>query len=749
MSETLLWWLMVQVVGLSALPLCLTLFRRLPDRGYTLSKAFALLLVGYLFWILNVMRLLPNSTGGIVFVLVLFFLASAFVVWRRREELSAFFRERWWLIYATEGLFFLTFILAAYLHSYVPEIGGTEKPMDFMFLNAVTRGASFPPQDPWLAGENVSYYYFGYLLVSIMTRLSGLETSIGYNLGLAMVVAMAVTGAFGLVYNLAAPQEERRAQAGPGTPAAGYSRRPLWRPMAFGCAAGLLVVAMGNLAGLLELLAAHGFGSDGFWSWIGIKELTGYDSARWYPDQHWFWWRSTRILDGSVGIHEFPFFSFLLGDLHPHVMSIPFVLLAAGAGLALLRSEEPLDLVVWLERPLWLLAFGLMLGALAFLNTWDMPTMAFIITLAALLRNRLLAERWSRGLALDTAGFVAPLFLVGFLAYTPFFFGGFDSQASGFTAEAGNGSGLFHTFLLWGPFAALVLPYAAWRLSQSGQPVARRAVLWALAPAAAVVALWAVWDLLAKALGWLPPAIQPNEANTALWTRIGERGWNWLTVLALGGSVGLLSLALVREVEAAKRSQEERLGHVFALALAATAALLILGAEFIFIQDTFDSRMNTIFKLYYQSWLLLSVAGGFALYELASGLRLAAIGRLRAPEFAPSLGNWSLGELAVVAVTVVGAIVGIVLTPDALTRVFGAIVGGGIFFVVGGAAVVLWRSGETAAEAGAAGAGLTWRGVWAGGAAVVLLAAFLYPVLATWNRTNAFDLPRALDGLEY
>ena len=759
MSETLVWWLMMQVVALAALPLCLVLFRRLPDRGYALSKPFALLILGYVFWILVIIGL-PNTTVVIGWVLALLFLASGYLFWQRKDELLAFAREHWWLIGVTEVLFFVAFITAALLRSYVPDIGGTEKPMDFMFLNAVTRADSFPPADAWLAGENVSYYYFGYLLVSIMTRLSGLETSIGFNLGLAMIVALAVTAAFSLVYNLAAPREERQSGAGPGTPAAGFTSRPLWRPMIFGLVAALLLAVMGNLVGLLELLAAHDFGADRFWSWINIsdggRDLVAYDSSNWYPDVHIFWWLSTRVIEASpglFGIQEFPFFSFLLGDLHPHVMSIPFVLLTAGVGLALLRSDEPLDLVVWLERPWSLVAFGIILGGLAFLNTWDMPTMAFVLALLALLRNRLLAERWSWGLALDTFGFVAPLLLVAFLAYTPFFFGGFSSQASGFTAEAGKGSGLFHTFLLWGPFAVLVLPYAAWRLSRHGQPITLRAALWALTPALAIVVLWAVWDLLASGLGWLPGGFRPNEGASGLWSRIGARDWNWLTVLAMSGALGLLGLALVREVNAAKRSQEERLGHVYALALAATAALLILGSEFFFIQDTFNSRMNTIFKLYYQAWLLLSIAGAFALYELAGGLRLPTMDTMRKPEFTMGLGNWSLGELSVAAATLAGAIVGIWLTPDLLTRVVGAVVGAGIFFVVSGAITLLWRATEPEREGAedepAPEHALGWRTVWAGGAVVVLLAAFVYPLLATFNRTNDFDLPRTLDGLAF
>lgn len=746
MSETLVWWVMMQVVGLAALPLCLSLFRRLPDQGYSLSKPFGLLLVGYVFWILVILGL-PNSTRAIWLVLLLVGAGSAVIAWRRRDELLAFASEHRTLIGVTEVLFFIAFITAAYLRSYVPDFGGTEKPMDLMFLNAVTRSDTFPPADAWLAGESVSYYYFGYLLVSIMTRLSGLATGVGFNLGLAMIVALASTAVFGLVYNLAAPREQRLREAGPGTPGAGFASNALWRPMIFGFVGAILLVFMGNLEGLLELLAAHGFGSNGFWSWIGVAQLGDYDSSKWFPDQFWFWWRATRILDGGAGIHEMPFFSFMLGDLHPHVMAIPFVLLAVGGALALLRSDEPLDLVVWLERPLWLAGFALMLGALAFLNTWDMPTMAFLVALVVVIRNRLLAGKWSWGLALDSAGFLAPLYFAAFLAYSPFFFGGFDSQAAGFTAEAGAGSGLFHTFLIWGLFGFIVLPYAAWRLASNREGLTRNQLLWALAPAVGVLLLWVIWGALAAMFGWLPKTVAINEAgfersiDGGLGSRISERGWNWLTAIVLAGCLSGLVLALYREIESAKDRLQERLSHIMALALATTATLLILGTEFIYIEDGFSSRLNTIFKLYYQAWLLLSIAGALALYELARRWKMpSAVGNM--------MTRWSLGEYGVLAATTAGAIVGIVLTPDLLTRIVGALVGGGIFFVVAAGAVLFWRSFETEETALEAGWALGWSGVWAGAAIVALFAAVIYPVTATFNRTEDFNLPRGLNGLE-
>ena len=622
MSQTLVWWLMMEVVGLATIPLCLTLFSRLPDRGYALSKAFALIIIGYLFWILNVAHILPNTSASIWVIVLALFGISTLIFLRKRDDLLGFARTRWWLILAIEVLLFLTFITAAYLRSYVSDFTGTEKPMDFMFLNAVTRANHFPPPDPWLAGEKVAYYYFGYLIVSIMTRLSSLQTSVGFNLGVAMTASLAVVGAFGLVYNMMAPRAQRELEGGPGTAAAGFTSRVLWRPMVFGLVAGLLLAVIGNLEGLFEALAAHGIGPHSFWSWANIDHqdpVVAYHSAHWYPDHFFFWWRATRMLDSGTGIHEFPFFSFLLGDLHPHVMSIPFVLLALGIAQLLLH-EGPLDLVVWLERPLWLAAFAIMVGGLSFINTWDLPTMAFMVALAAFVRNRLHADSWSWGLLADTTGFLLPLFICAALAYSPFFLGGFSSQASGFKDESGSGTRPFQLLLLWGPFAMLVLPYAFWRLRTTSKTISISTIGWSFAPALFLLFLWVIWNVLGvhvdgsgklqsgfgfdHLLGWFPKVLRPNDAvNDAghpisLITRIGNRGGNWLTAVLLMGTVALSGLAFYREVEHAKRTGEDRFGHIFALALSTTAGLLILGSEFFFILDTFNGRMNTIFKLY-------------------------------------------------------------------------------------------------------------------------------------------------------
>jgi hypothetical protein len=55
----------------------------------------------------------------------------------------------------------------------------------------------------------------------------------------------------------------------------------------------------------------------------------------------------------------------------------------------------------------------------------------------------------------------------------------------------------------------------------------------------------------------------------------------------------------------------------FAVLMIALALALTLMVEFAYLRDLFGTRMNTVFKLYYQSWALLALASGFGLSRLA------------------------------------------------------------------------------------------------------------------------------------
>jgi YYY domain-containing protein len=694
MSETLRWWFLLSFVGVLMLPLCQAVFRRLPDRGYALSKPFGLLLLGYVFWLLNTARILPNDMGGIIFALLLLTALSALFAYRERDTLPDWLSDHWRYIAGVEALFFVVFITAVWLRTTVGEIGGTEQPMDLMFLNAATQADHFPPKDPWLSGHTVAYYWFGYLLVAIMGQLASVPTDVAYNIGLGMIAAMALTGAFGIVFSLIHMREQAMAAEGGAVSASMESRRAgrdrpklakqpkppkpsrrrvqagergsvatgaiafdlgkiNWRPIVFGLAGALMLVVMGNLVYLLVYASSYGIGGCGLYDWIDISGLACDEQRNsWggipYPSDFFGFFGSTRLFpldDPASGdkfrvITEFPMFSFVLGDLHPHVMALPFVLLVVALALTLFRSPEPLDITFWLERPLLLLASAVLLGGLTFINTWDIATLSFVVLAGAFVANFMRIGRVTLDLFVQVISFALPLVILAFVFYIPFLTSiAGNSQADSFNAVVTNdriteaGTRPVHAFLFWGPLFAVVLPFVLARLWPARRRIQPLHVALAFAPAIAILVGWAVLFI-----GML--AVDAANLGTGygnLFDQLIDRGSAWITALFLAACLAAALLALWVELTSppiesapgpdgarpAPRFDAERAAPLFALTLATVGFLLILGCEFFYVGDVFKSRMNTVFKLYYQAWLLLALAGGFSLYYMASRWRFS------------------------------------------------------------------------------------------------------------------------------
>jgi uncharacterized membrane protein len=95
--------------------------------------------------------------------------------------------------------------------------------------------------------------------------------------------------------------------------------------------------------------------------------------------------------------------------------------------------------------------------------------------------------------------------------------------------------------------------------------------------------------------------------------------------------IGLLSfsMAIITNISKGTRFEKERNGRVdnsstssfFVTFLVLIASLLILGPEFVYLLDQFGNRMNTVFKFYYQAWILLSLAAAMGVAILLNRLK--------------------------------------------------------------------------------------------------------------------------------
>ncbi len=330
----LAWWLVAGVLGWAMFPVAYRLLHRLPDRGYGVSRALGLLAAGYVLWLGSSLHILHNSLGGAAAAMLLIVVGGSLAGWKRWEELRGWVVSNRRMLLVMEGLFLCAFVLWSFVRANNPDITATEKPMELAFLNSILRAETFPPADPWLSGYAISYYYFGYVLLAFLTRLTGVSAGVAFNLGNALWFALTALGAYSVVYNLLGALDGRR-----------RLEASLLGP--------LFLLVSGNLEGFLDVLwSRHAFWQlqpDGslasrFWSWLNVQELTAAPSQppTWLPyrDGGFWWWRASRVVhDVNLAgqsvevIDEFPFFSFLLADNHPHLLALPFVLAAVTLSL--------------------------------------------------------------------------------------------------------------------------------------------------------------------------------------------------------------------------------------------------------------------------------------------------------------------------------------------------------------------------------------------------------------------------------
>ncbi len=643
------WYIVITLLGWLTFPLAYALFPALADRGYTLARAAGLLIWAYVFWLFASFGIAQNDIGGILLALAVLIVLNLWSLINRKVELLNFLRSNKPLLVVTEILFLAAFGFMAFIRSANPELNGTERPMELAFINGILRSGTFPPQDPWLSGYAISYYYFGYVMTAMLAKLASINGSTAHNLMTALIFGLGAIGSYGILYNLLSPSSITNRQSSIADRLPPSTIRPL-PAVSLSLLAPLFLLLLSNVEALLEVLHRRGFGwvkdsvtgewTSGFWTWLDMKELSQppLEPLGWLPDRYLWWWRASRVIQDydMLGSHrevidEFPFFSFLLGDLHPHVLAIPFGLLAIAIALNLFwggwRGETNLfGTRLSLDLKGFLFS-GLILGGLAFLNTWDILVAGALIVLAFIFwRAREVGWDWSR---LEDAFLLAlPLGVLSYLLYFPFHLG-FSSQAGGILPNFMFPTRGTHLWVMWGTLFIPIFAYLVYFCRKE-----KDKANWKLGVIFALGILLAL-AFLTLIVGWVGllvdrPFVEiflssqnmtaaQYLASTSL-RRLNHIG-SLITLLAI--LIPALALLFPKspntDSEPIEGPKPKIVNH-FILLLLILGTLLILAPEFVYLKDQFGYRINTVFKFYYQAWILLSLVAAYAIAALLQNL---------------------------------------------------------------------------------------------------------------------------------
>ena len=557
MLEALGFFVLVEVIGLAALPLAALAFGRLPGAGLGFAKPLGLLLVTWVVWMAASVTPVSYGTTTVVVVVALLALAGGLAAARQRTLTARLGEsgEGWWarrraqwigtralptedsarlrLWIGSEVVFAVSFAAMALLVAYSPDVWGTEKPMDMAFITASNASDSFPPHDPWMSGEELNYYYLGHLAMAIVIKVVGTAPDVGYNLAFALLAALSATAVFTFAGTLWAAARPRLAGVRGG-------------PVLVGVTAVVVCIVIGNLAGAREWLDA-------------VDPPAGYD-----------WFAPSRVIPGTI--NEFPWFSFLLGDLHAHVLALPFTVVALAFALQVAIAGPRGDAV--LRGVAEALAAGLAVGALYAINSWSYPVTAGLLAAAVVIW---LCDPRSAGARSYAISWLVLVLAASVVLVLPFWLN-FNPAASGLALVDERRP--FARFmgdmaLLYGIFLGLLVAAFAARVLAARRPL--RALVWG------AVALVFAGSLLAAA----------DLAGVAVLAA--------LLAVAIGA-------ALTPGLAAAER--------VLWLLVSGGLACVI-APELVYVRDAFEGgdlfRMNTVFKLGFQAWLLLALAAACAL----------------------------------------------------------------------------------------------------------------------------------------
>lgn len=291
------WWMSLFVLGIIFLPLTALIFNKFFDKGYIFSKIFAALSISFTVWILASLPVTSFQNPLILIVILSVFLTINALILSYQKNIKIL-KDNWKIFLFEEVLFTSGLIAWSYIKGFDPSIHTLEKFMDFGFINSILRTEYFPPKDLWFAPHTINYYYFGHLITAVLIKLSNIRPEVSYNLMVTTLFALTFTASFSISANLFHI----------------FTKSIGKKVIITGLLGAFLVSLSGNLHTIYTFFESYPVDNP---VPPGLLKLS-FDTPYWYPN-------ATRFIPNTI--HEFPLYSFVVSDLHGHVLGIPIVLL--------------------------------------------------------------------------------------------------------------------------------------------------------------------------------------------------------------------------------------------------------------------------------------------------------------------------------------------------------------------------------------------------------------------------------------
>lgn len=567
----------------------------LNDRGFFVSKIIGLIFISSFVWLLTLFTPIPNvgyvwRISFLIFVIVgiLKLLNKEF-----RREIINFIISKRTQILLFEFIFLSVFFFFVLLRMYDNNAVGTERPMDSMMLNSVFNSYYNPPNDLWMSGNKISYYYFGYWIFAGFYSIIFSDTNNLYNLSFGLIPALSSVAALSFVSNFLYISKNNKFK--------------FIKPIFLAIITPFFLVFTSNFYSFVLLLDYIKIMPLSFLNWLhGDKYVAIQNYEYFIPQDFWWWWKSSRIINSyknneslDFTINEFPFFSFLLGDFHPHMVSIPFFITT----LLLFTSYFVGSKYIYLshKRPkisyLFTLLLILFIGSTGFINMWNLSffvLFTFIVIYFYFYINKFQIK------IIITSKFIREILLVwiiGILVFGNFYFITSDSNI-GYPFISFNyiTTRPIHMIYVWFIPLSIIIPFLYFLFYKNFYKKSKLSLLKTKSN------LLFVFLFLVISIIWAIVNMFISEQSLA----------QLLLSLIFFYIFYLPLFFLIYHVitKTIKNNDVLKLSYYLLLF---TAFILLFLSELFYVKDIFGNRMNTIFKFHYQVWIVFSITSGITL----------------------------------------------------------------------------------------------------------------------------------------
>ncbi len=487
------WWCTLLLIGLAFLPLSMILFSGFHDVGYIFGKTLGIAIAGWIMWVLSSLHWMKFSRTNSILILVFCFLVNctvAVLYWKKKPKTKVspgeLLKNKYPAIVVSEVIFFGALVIWCYLKGMNPEAYGTERMMDYSYVLSILKTDYMPPKDVWCAGQPINYYYFGHYLAAFLTKVSDVPVTHAYNIAMMTLAALGFALCYSLGNNLMrlflANRQESHVEETDGL-WENYRGKDSCVPEHSFCwvavIAGFLSAAAVTIAGNMHYPLYRNILPK-------LRKMNHIPAVKTY-----FYSNSTRYIGympevPDKTIHEFPVYSYIIGDLHAHVLNTVFVLTVLGLMLAwLMDRKAKMDAVRIYGYPLKddtvgtrqsrlreifhpnVVFSAFLVGMFYMVNTWDFP-IYIVVCGAIILFSNLVVYRYRKEAWILTAG-EAALFAVTMLVVTLPFILKFNAISTEVKLCEGQHTALEQLLVLWGLPTFCVVVFLAICLYENSQ----------------------------------------------------------------------------------------------------------------------------------------------------------------------------------------------------------------------------------------------------------------------------------------